>query len=451
MKKYKWLSVVLILVLLLSLAACNSSTSSSGKDEKGKVTLRFMYWGSAFEKKAVADMLASFEKSHPNIHVIPEYVPNDGYAQKINTLMASNNLPDVGYLAEDTALKWGSEGKVMDMTQYLEKYPDIKNRLPQSFYNYEPGKTLGSSTAIEVFDLFYNKDLFKAAGVDAPPSKADQAWTWDEFVQTAQKLTLDQNGKHPTDPGFDSKHIAQYGITIPVSWYGGWLWALTTAGGSISDETGKKYTLNSPEAVDAFQKLQDLIYKYHVMPTPTAQKNLPSTPVQLQTKKVAMAVDGQWNILDLANSNFNFGIGVLPKIQKPVTVMLGAPTVVFASTKHPKEALELYRYHNDPKQVPLFSQGLWMPLQQEYYTDSAKIDSWTKNDAHPAEFKDAVIDYAKNNAVPSPAYYTKNFIEIDAKIEAGLDLLWTNKKNAKEVLDDLEKQVQPVLQGRYDK
>lgn len=92
-----------------------------------------------------------------------------------------------------------------------------------------------------------------------------------------------------------------------------------------------------------------------------------------------------------------------------------------------------------------------MPLQQQYYTDPASIDSWTKNDAHPAEFKDAVVDYAKNNAVPSPAYFTKNFIEIDSKIEAGLDLLWTNKKNAKQALDDLQSQVQPVLQGRYDK
>lgn len=39
--------------------------------------------------------------------------------------------------------------------------------------------------------MFYNKDMFDAANVEYPPTNADEAWSWDEFVEVAKQLTLD--------------------------------------------------------------------------------------------------------------------------------------------------------------------------------------------------------------------------------------------------------------------
>ncbi len=106
-----------------------------------------------------------------------------------------------------------------------------------------------------------------------------------------------------------------------------------------------------------------------------------------------MVIDGQWTLLDMAQSDVDFGIGVLPKYEVPKTTQLGGASVVFSTTKYTEEAVELYMFHNDPANVELYKNGLWMPMEKKYYTDQEAIDSWTKNDVHPPEYRTAVVDY----------------------------------------------------------
>lgn len=142
----------------------------------------------------------------------------------------------------------------------------IKNKLKFSYLYSEPGKSIGNYTALEVMQLFYNKELFTEAGVPVPPADPQKAWTWGEFLEIAKKLTKDQNGKHPGDSGFDPKNIVQYGFAFGND-RSSWGPLLASNGGALTDKTGKKkYTLNRPESVEVFQKLQDLVLKEHVVP-----------------------------------------------------------------------------------------------------------------------------------------------------------------------------------------
>ncbi len=441
----------ILFVFCFAMVACSNSSDTSGDNSQGNsqetVNLTFMYWGSVFEKQAVEKMVKAFETKYPHIKVDAQHVPND-YTTKINTLMASGDLPDVAYLGEGLALKWAEEGKVMDMSAYVEEHPQLKNRIPETFYYFDEGKTIGTNTAAEIMSVFYNKDLFAEVNVDVPPSKGSEALTWSEFVETAQKLTLDNNGNNALSSNFDPNNIVQYGVSFPT-WWAGWYPFLKSNGGSITNEDGTEFTLNSPEAVEVFQNLQDLMYKYHVSPTPTQKENMPATSVLLQTKKVAMVIDGHWNILDFGESKLNFGVGVLPKYNEPKTTIFGAPTVVFSSTKHPDEAMLFYMFHNDPEEVNLYADGLWMPLESKYYTDQEYIDKWTKTEIHPPEFREAVIDYTLSSAESGPGYSLRNFSEIDTAINSVLDQLWLGTKSAKEVLTEMEEKVQPLLKGTY--
>ncbi len=63
------------------------------------------------------------------------------------------------------------------------------------------GKTVGYSCADEVLVLYYNKKMFDDAKVAYPPASADKAWTWQQFIDAAKKLTKDQNGKTPERRG----------------------------------------------------------------------------------------------------------------------------------------------------------------------------------------------------------------------------------------------------------
>ena len=99
--------------------------------------------------------------------------------------------------------------------------------------------------------------------------------------------------------------------------------------------------MDQPESIQALQKFADLSWKHHVSPTPAATKSFPNNNVMLQTGKVAMSLNGHWNILDISQMGFEWGIGVLPYHKKPITITFGGAIAIFSGTKHHEEAYKL--------------------------------------------------------------------------------------------------------------
>ncbi|WP_432889878.1 extracellular solute-binding protein [Kribbella sp. CA-245084] len=433
----------------LGLFGCGGqSTTKSG----GQVDLQFMYWGSANEKAAIEQMTKAFEKSHSGTKVQPVHVPGD-YETKVNTLVASNNLPDVAYMTAPTAYRLAEQGKIANIYPYIEKYSQLSGRKPQNFFWYGDKQVAGTPAASEISLLWYNKDLFTDASM-TPPAEADKAWSWDRLLEVATALTLDQNGKRPSDSGFKADRIRQFGLSAPLSTQWTWYPLIRSNGGDVTDESGTKYTLNSPECVKVFQDLQDLIYKHKVAPSPAQlgggdTANAPTTTVQLQTKRVAMAIDGQWTLLDMGESDLKYGIGVLPSYQEPITQEAGSCRVMSSATKHPEQAIELYAYSVDGSNSDLFKKGLWMPVETKYYSDASAIDGWTKNDVHPPEYRTAAVDYRLNNSVRDFTQVLKNVPAIQEVLTPAIEQIATGKVPAKTVLDALEPKIQPLLKGRY--
>ena len=148
----------------------------------------------------------------------------------------------------------------------------------------------------------------------------------------------------------------------------------------------------------------------------------------MQTGKVAMTMDGQWKVLDFSQLGMDWGMGVLPKFKEPVTVMLGAPTVIFAATKYPDAAFEFYKFHNNPEYVDLFKKGLWMPLQEAYYEDPEKTAEWLdgQEGVYPPEARDVLIDYTLNHTPKQPpTYWLKNYGQLESDVlNPAFEQLW---------------------------
>lgn len=427
------------------LAGCGGSSGSGAQ-------LKFMYWGSAYEQKAIADMLSSFNKAHKSANASPLYTPLPNYETKVSTLVAAGTPPDVAYLSNDQMYQLALNGKLLNLYPHLKKYPELLNRLPTSYFWTGPNELYGSQLAEGVQILWYNSKVFKDGGVDVPPADVTKAWTFDQFVAAAERLTLDSNGKRPTESGFDAGNIRQFGTTSVIG--GGFMYALLISNGAdYFDKTGTKYTLDSPAAIEVVQGMQDLIHKHHVAPTPAQLgNNAPTTTVQLQTRRIAMIVDGDWTLLDLGQSNLPYGCGVLPRFnngQQSVTVSGGAAGVIFKGTKHLDEALQLYSFYNDPQDVDLFKNGLWMPLQTKYYTDPTYIKKWASGKIYPGTFKTAAIDPTVNHSVVSWGQSIKNATKIDQVLTPAFNVIAEGKQSAKEVLTALKPKVEPLLQGRW--
>ena len=432
----------------------NTTNDASETAEKEPVKLKFTYWGSPDEKKAIESACNKFTEKYPWITVETVQIPNSDYNAKLTAMAAGNEMPDTGYMTGDLGETWANEGKFVNLFEMFEKDNEVKKEdyLDYIWYKLSPDNAWGISTAGECFGLFYNKDLLKAAGIESLPTSADKAMSWDEFVDLCKKLTIDKNGKTAADPDFDFKNIKQYGFMFetwdqPINNF------IFSNGGEWASADGSKFMLNSPETADAVQKLADLVNVYHVAPSPLAAKSLPAMNIALQSRLTAMALGGQWINLDLGNAKVNYDIGVLPKLKKSITVGLSGATVFFKGSKHPEEAWMLFKWMSNPEgAIELYSGGLWMPIMKKWYTDPELVKKWVDANpaAHPAGFKDAMMNQLMTNGVPQSQYYLKNYAKLVPIVTSAWDEVWMGKKTAADALKDMEPKAQAEFKGRYD-
>ena len=127
----------------------------------------------------------------------------------------------------------------------------------------------------------------------------------------------------------------------------------------------------------------------------------------------------------------------------------GSCRILSANTKHVEQAIELYVYSVDGRNSDLFAQGLWMPVEKKYYDDTASINGWIKNKAHPPEYKTAAVDYRINNSVRDFSQLLQNIPAINEVLTPAMQQIESGKTPAKQVLDALKDKMEPLLQGWY--
>ena len=438
------------LLIFAALMLLTTSFAAFAQDNVTEISFSIWVGCESSEAKAIQTAIDAFETDHPDIKVNLECIANDGYQEKISAMIASGTNPDMGYLNEAVALEWASEGALLDLTDYFANDPVASARLPQSFYRYGDNQILGTNTGGEIMLMFYNKDNFDAAGIDYPPSNPADAWTWSEFENVCKQLTIDRNGNNAASADFDPDNIDTYGCDAG-SWWAAYYPLLVSNGTDIITEDGMQLLLDTPEAQEVFQNLHDLIYVDHVMPSPAAFQA--RQDVGLKTGKLAMKIDGHWATSDLSTTDgLNFGIGVLPQYDKPVTVFLGGVTVIFGNTPNPDAAFEFYKYHNDPEYVPMYKEGLWMPLLEEYYTDPVKRDEWLHGQpgVYPEGVEESVVDYTMNYSVQAPIYWVKNWTQImDEAITPAIQAIFADEMSVPDALQQAVDMGNALTEGRW--
>ncbi|WP_303925894.1 sugar ABC transporter substrate-binding protein [Subdoligranulum variabile] len=227
MKKHTQLTVrkasalLLSLAMGLSLAACGGDASSSAAagtdataenaqteatdtaDSGEKVHITYAFWGGEDEAANTQKTLDIFNASQDRIEVEAIPIPWETYMEKLNTMATGGQLPDCALMSEAGVLQWAEQGMLLDISDMYG--PDDPQPLDCVTYTYE-GKPVAYATANNSLVMFYNKDMFDAAGVEYPPTDVANAWTWDEFVDVAKQLTLDSSGL--TDDGVQRSLIA---------------------------------------------------------------------------------------------------------------------------------------------------------------------------------------------------------------------------------------------------
>ena len=425
MKTNKLFFALLIAVLTLSVAA----SFVAGAEP---VEITYSYWGTPDEAASVQAVADQFNAEHPEIVVKVMAIPNEEYVTKLNTMATANELPDCGIMNEAGVLDFADKGLLADVS---DMYAGADSMPLDSITFKKDGKPVAYSAANEILILYYNIDMFDAAGLPYP--SATEPMTWDEFVATAKKLTLDKNGKNADDPEFDAQNIVQYGAVVDNWTWQLEVWALSN-GGSWFTADGSEVTINSPEAIESIQKVADLYLVDKVMPY---NAGLEDNGIQrsIVSGTVAMATGGTWNVGTSLPGSVKYSVAPLPVMKKEVTICTGGPQVVFSQSKHQAEAMEFLKWYTKEENSwdNLIATGIWMPILEKYYTDEALTKKWIDNPNFPKydDYKAAVVDYAMKSAVSASWYYTPHTNEFIEYLRSILGPVWDGTQTAEEAIN----------------
>lgn len=304
--------------LVLALGACTqgSATKSTVDPQAGKTTVRYMnFSANDGHEKDLAAIVAAFEKANPNITVQVETTPYADYFTKLQTAVAGGTAGDAFELNYENFITYAKNGSLAPLTGV--DTAAYKKSLVDAFAS--DGKQYGLPQSFSNVVLFYNKTLFKAAGMATPTAD----WTWADEQAAAKKLT--------------NKAKGVWGDYQPISFFEFYK-TLAQSGGRFLSDDGRSATFNSPQGQQAAAFLVDKAGK--TMPTEADGAGTPDFDSKLfKSGKLAMWHTGIWMFSGLADTKFEWDVAVEPGNTAKASAMFANGAVVSSASKN-KEAAQ---------------------------------------------------------------------------------------------------------------
>ncbi|WP_035322905.1 ABC transporter substrate-binding protein [Peribacillus kribbensis] len=420
MKKRKWLGLAMTAVLAVgSLAACSSKDSSSSDGGKGtKIT----YWApfSGADGPRMKNIVNSYNKSQSKYNVDLQIVPQNDYYKTVDLAFSGQkNAPDLMIMHTDQLTNYAEKNLLKDMSDTIKK-----NGVKESDYSptaWGAGSIKGKQYSIPLdihpLIMYYNKDMFKAAGLDPnkPPTNRE------EFVADAKKLTNESK--------------KQYGFVVPTLWPNQFIFPTVffQNGGELMKDGKPNY--NSPEGVEALTFLSDLVKKDKVSPANVQQDG--EVTLFLQGKN-AMQLNGPWMMEQWDKAGINYGVAPVPQLgtKQQAVYANGHNFVIPASVTDSKKLAgisDFLKYVADNTME--WAKSGQAPASKAIYEQNADFKKMVQQPQVAKEF-----DYAK--FAPRVA----NWGQISEPLFSEVNLALLGKKDPKKALDDANKKAEQLMQ-----
>jgi len=305
-----------ILVLLLVVAAFG------GCDGAGRNTIRlWQFW----DLSEIQPMVDQFELEHPGIRVeVKQLTWKDGL-ETIQAALASGRQPDVCELGSSWLARFSYEGVLEDLTSVYEAEADSFLMWDSAVWQ---GRIYGLPWLQGPRTLFYNRDLFRRAGLD--PDRAPG--TWDELLDAARAI----DGLGEDIAGF-GQHLGEryepYKNFLAMAWGNG---------GRILDDSGA-VRIAEPETREALEY-------YLRLAGYSLQGRQEVLDGRFRTGRLGMQISGAWNLrgYDSGVPALDYGVALVPKPAgnrgKHASFAGAEMLVVFSNSKKTELSIELARF-----------------------------------------------------------------------------------------------------------
>jgi len=403
--------------LIGAAAVVLSGCSASGGGDEGPVTITYTnFISNDGNEDNLQKIVDAFEKANPDITVDVTTMPYADYGTALQTDLAAGTESDVFDIEYANYAQYQANGVLAPITV---ANPDAyKKSLLDAYATDGTQYALPSSFSDVV--LYYNKDLFDAAGVDYPTAD----WTWEDEKAAAEKLT--------------DKSQGIWGDHQPVSFYEFYK-VLAQNGGQFLSDDGTKVAFNTPAGIEAAHWLVDK--SGTVMPTIEQGQGTADFDTNLfKDGKLAMMHTGIWVFGAVADVP-NWDIAVEPGNTTQASAVFSNALGVSANSKHPEAAgkwAEFLSSSDTTVDVRLDAGWELPPI-----SDDAKLSTYLDKGA-PAN-RQAVFDSLDGIALP-PVVATGQTEMQDIMTEELVEAQ-SGRKTVEDALKSAEERINAAIAG----
>ncbi|GAB2571071.1 ABC transporter substrate-binding protein [Gracilibacillus alcaliphilus] len=421
-----WGALVLSLVLLM--VGCSNDTGSEGDSGEGdKVELRMSIVAGTDEMPGWQGIVDAFNESQTDIEVKLERLPGswDEYNQKMTAQIASGDPPDIGRIGVAYMPMYSSKGQLEDLSPFIESL-NKDDYYDSIFTEYTDGNIYGAPIGVYTMAMYYNKNLFDEAGIEYPPADWEEAWTWDQYKEAAEKITKGSgaNKQYGAYVGFNPERSIQY------------LWS--NNGGLINEEMTEPI-VNTEESKEALTFLQSLIQS-GISPTPAETETMPVDQL-FKTGRLGMIAEGQWMMPSFAEiDSFEWGVAPIPRSSKgeAVTPNFIDKYVIYKGSDHVEEAWEAIEFFmSEEAENILVDHGLGGIPTLKSVAEERENDMFNPLNSEEKAVWFQSVDYSRE--VP----FTNNWQELMNESMKKFDLVGLDELEADKAADELA----PILEG----
>lgn len=420
----KVIAWMLLLAVMLTMAAVPSLAN-----EKATLTV-LIYSGAAIEEQ-IETLADPFEEAN-NCVVDVVLSPLDSYDQKIATMIAGNEEPDVFWVPEYSTPQYIMDGMCMDLSEFMDdaewNWADFIEG-QQNHYLYD-GKLWGVAFSGAPLVMFYNKDLFEAAGEKTPTELYEAGeWTVDAMLDLARRMTNPEKGIYGIDFTRQGDWANWDVVMNPVSrLYGGQPW---------SDDYST-VLMNSEETKKGFEAFCKLMFedKAHVMP---------GTTIDFKAGQLALCPDLYNVIKKMGEVEFEYDVVPMPINEKGIsTGWLGsAGYAVYSGTKQADLAKAFVKFITSKELIEAL-QFTFVPTRTSVITSEAYK---TGNNgefptANETSFEYTIVKGFDGMAVKMPHPKYNQLTQI---IKEYLDLAYVQAVSPSEALDMMAEEMDAFM------
>jgi multiple sugar transport system substrate-binding protein len=305
---------MLVLMMALALVACGGDTPEAApvveepadtaaveevsEPEPESVTIEWIQWfAGSSQEGALEELIAAFEAEYPHINVELVNLPFGEVRNQVITNAAAGQLPDVIGMNPPWMAEFVDMGVLEPLDSYIaaEDNLDISQLVQAPMAKYE-GHTWMLPYTASTFVLYYNIDLFEAAGLTAPPTN------WAELRDYAAQLTDVEKDQYGFTTFMNEQGPANGSIVI--------LYPLIYAANGRTVVDGVP-TINTDAVVQTVQLFQDLHEDGSVVPGTTSKEEVQMVE-EFSNGNIGMMIENTAHIGTLANRNPDLNYGLIP-------------------------------------------------------------------------------------------------------------------------------------------